>query len=154
EGTPGVPVQTFEAAAATFTGPSDVPVVPAPDPALLQAPAAHGELGSGLLRGKVTSLAPGDELLLVPREWPGAAPTWARRTVVSADPDGGRDTRVRLAAGAGGAGALAEVPAADFRVARWTQSAALWTQKDAEVTALAGDGSELTVNLAGVVRGL
>jgi hypothetical protein len=62
--TPGVPVQTFETAAATFPGLSDVPIELPPGTALLEPVGIPGDsslVGSLLLAGSVTSLKPGDD---------------------------------------------------------------------------------------------
>jgi len=93
---PGVPPQTFEAAAQQFAGPSQLPVTLDPDPALLQNM-------SVLLKGKVTGIRPGERLLLVERDWSVGDDTWSVVTVVSsdqeADPAGGFNTRVVLSTG-------------------------------------------------------
>jgi len=165
--TPGVPVQTFEAAAATFPGVSpttpglsDVAIALEPGPLLLE-PASDGatEVGSVLLKGAVSGLSPGDELLAVGRTWTATEHYWAKLSVVSTatepDPNGGKNTRVVL-----DAAQLSEVQtwmtnaaAADFRLLRAKQTAALWTQTSPAALAHDGD-STLGVLLSAVVRGI
>jgi len=170
---PGVPVQTFEADPATFSGRSDAPIELPPSDALLLAaeaspPAAAGGqpdnslVGSVLLRGNVTSLRAGDELLAIARSWSSSKPGyWAKLSVVSTatepDPNGGKNTRVVLDAAQLDEvkGWMQEAKAADYRLVRATQAAALWTQPAEETVAIKDvTDSELSVPLSAVVRGI
>ena len=156
--TPGVPVQTWEAAAASFSGQSDTPIKLQPIPALLQPMHGGSLVGSVLLHGNVASLKQGDELLAVSRTFPSNENNWAKLIVVSAtpeaDPNGGKNTRVVLdAAEAAETGWLAGAAAADYRLLRWKQTAALWTQTtDASIESVSE--TELDVHLSAAVRGV
>ena len=153
--TPGVPVQTWEAAAASFSGPSDTPVKLQPTPALLQPVSSH--VGSVLLHGTVT-LKQGDQLLAVSRAFPADENNWAKLIVFSAtpeaDPNGGKNTRVVLDAADGEETAwMAAVNAADYRLLRWKQTAALWTQTtDSSIDS--DSETQIDVHLSGAVRGI
>ncbi len=156
--TPGVPVQTWEAAAASFSGPSDTPVALQPTPPLLRPVSGGGSLvGSVLLHGNVT-LEQGDQLLAVSRTFPADEHNWAKLTVVSTapevDPNGGKNTRVVLeATGAGETAWMASAAAADYRLLRWRQTAALWTQTDDDaITSV--DATALQAVLSAAVRGI
>jgi hypothetical protein len=162
--TPGVPTQTFETAAASFAGPSDVPIELPPSTALLQPASSPGDtslVGSVLLRGNVASLKPGDELLAVPRTWSLAAGDdyWAKLSVVStaseADPTGTDNTRVTLDAPQRGEVAdwMTSASVDDYRLVRLSQTAALWTQTDDPAITI-GAESTLTVWLSAAVRGI
>ena len=156
EATPGVPVETFESAAATFDGASDTTIVLEPSPALLR-PGGEG-IGSVLLRGSVAGLKPGDELLLVPRDVSAAEDSWAAVSVLSTasepDPNGGSNTRVALdSPDASAATELAGYTTAGSRLVRWTQTATLWNQtSDPALEDLSG--GELQVRLSTLVRGI
>ena len=99
QATPGVPVQTYEALSAqTFTSPvSNTTVLPQADSSL-----PHIDPGTGaasvLLAGKVSGLAPGEQLLLLHQGWQGADQNWAQATVnmvaPEVDPYGATNTRV------------------------------------------------------------
>jgi len=152
--TPGVPVQTFETAAATFSGLSDVPIELRASPSLLDVPT-----GSVLLAGVVGGLKPGDALVLVPAApWsssPGSV-EWAQVTVVSTsvvpDPNGGRNTRVVL----DGVQPWMRDPgtrAADYRLLRPTQAAALWTQTP-DAALIQVSPTKFDVHLSAAVRGI
>jgi hypothetical protein len=154
--TPGVPVETFEAAAATFQGPSDAGIVLEPSAALLQASGTG--VGSVLLQGSVAGIKAGDELIALPRDVAAAEESWAVVTVAATatetDPNGGSNTRVTLEARDSFAAAeLATYTAAGSRLARWSQTAALWNQtSDAAISDL--PTGELQVRLSAVVRGI
>jgi Baseplate J-like protein len=157
--TPGVAVQTWEAAASTFTRPTDAKVTLAPTPALLAASSSSSVVGSVLLHGTVQGLKAGDELLAVSTSFPTSADSWAKVTVVSTtpepDPNSGTNTRVVLSADEVSATrAWMDVTAAsNCRLLRWRQTAALWTQTgDAAVTE--DSESQLEVRLSAVVRGI
>ena len=153
--TPGVPVQTWEAAAASFSGPSDTPVKLQPTPGLLQPVSSHA--GSVLLHGTVT-LKQGDQLLAVSRAFPADENNWAKLIVFSAtpeaDPNGGKNTRVVLDAAEGEETAwMAGAAAADYRLLRWKQTAALWTQTtDSSIDS--DSETQIDVHLSGAVRGI
>ena len=73
---PGVPAQTFEVdvdsgSAATFTGPSTVPVTLSPDTAFGHPVEGTPSLLSVLLAGRVSGVQTGDRLLLVQSEFAG-----------------------------------------------------------------------------------
>jgi baseplate J-like protein len=157
--TPGVEVQTWEAAASTFTGPTDAKVTLPPATALLKLESGASVVGSVLLRGTVQGLKAGDELLAVSTNFPAYADSWAKVTVVSTtpepDPNGGTNTRVVLSADdASVTRAWMEGTAAsNCRLLRWRQTAALWTQSnDAAVTD--ESSTQLQVWLSAVVRGI
>jgi hypothetical protein len=161
--TPGVPVETFEAAAASFSGLSDVPIGLLPSTGagslLGSAPSGTGSIGSVLIAGHIGSLKPGDELLLASRVWSATSHDWAKVSVVSTtpepDPNGGTNTRVALAAAqpAEVEEWLEEAAAADFRLLRPTQAAALWTQTATDQP-LVETGATLVILLSAVVRGI
>ena len=157
--TPGVSVQTWEAAASTFSGPTDVEVTLPPTSALLVPASGGSVVGSVLLRGTVTSLKAGDELLAVSTSFPAYADSWAKVTVVSTapepDPNGGTNTRVVLGADDATAARswMNGTAASSCRLLRWRQTAALWTQTDD--AALTDDSqTQLEVRLSAVVRGI
>lgn len=93
--TPGVPAQRFEVQGDwTFPGPSDVAVALAPDNDL--ALNAAGGPASVLLAGRVTTVAPGDELLLVARGWSASSDSdwaWVQVAGVAASVDPGTGTQ-------------------------------------------------------------
>ena len=148
--TAGVPVQTFETSAATFPGPSDLPIELASSAALV-GPSG----GSVLLSGTITGLLAGDQLLLVSAaaSQDEAGPSWTDVTVVSTNleqaPGGAQNTRVVLA----GLQGLAGAGVAGFRLLRPAQTAALWTQS-AEVAVGATSSTEVELHLAAVVPGI
>jgi predicted phage baseplate assembly protein len=156
EATPGVPVQTFETAAAAFEGGSDTPVVLDPTPALLRHESAG--VGSVLLRGSIAGLKSGDDLLILPRDITAAESSWASVTVTSttteADPNGGTNTRVMLdSPDLYAAWELGGFTAAEARLVRWAQTATLWNQtSDSALQSLAS--GDLQVRLSTVVRGI
>ena len=82
--TPGVPAQTFEAAAGTFPGASDVLATLPPDPDL---PVTATGPASVLLAGKVTGAKPGDQLLLAEAGWAGNDDNWSLVTVGTVSPE-------------------------------------------------------------------
>ena len=157
--TPGVTVQTWEAAASTFTGPTDVKVTLPPTTALLAAASGASVVGSVLLRGTVSSLKAGDELLAVSKSFPTYADSWAKVTVVSTtpepDPNGGTNTRVVLSADDAGAAHawMNATTASHCRLLRWRQTAALWTQTD-EAAITEDSTTQLEARLSAVVRGV
>jgi hypothetical protein len=106
--TPGVPAQTFEAAAATFPGPSDVSATTLPNPNLdVRTNDSGQDVGpaSVLLAGKVNGVKASDELLLVEKGWAGGNVNWAAVTIAStaAETDlntGAVNTRVQFTSAA------------------------------------------------------
>ena len=157
--TPGVAVQTWEAAASSFAGTTDTKVTLAPTTALLKPASGSSRVGSVLLRGTVQGLKAGDELLAVSADFPTYADSWAQVTVVSTtpepDPNGGTNTRVMLSAGdASAARAWMEATAAsNCRLLRWRQTAALWTQTS-ESAITEDSETQLEVMLSAVARGI
>ncbi|MDH6243224.1 hypothetical protein [Mycobacterium sp. OTB74] len=98
--TPGVTAQTFEAAAATFPGPSDVSATTLPNPNL-DVRANDAGPASVLLAGKVNGVKAGDQLLLVEKGWGGGNDNWAAVTIASTAPEtdlntGAVNTRVKF----------------------------------------------------------
>ncbi len=104
--TPGVPAQTFEAdAAASFTGPSAVPVTLPPDTSLAVNP--DGTPQSVLLAGQPGGVKAGDQLLLVGQGFTGGDDNWSLVTVGTLTPvtdpgTGAVNTVVTFAAGGWG----------------------------------------------------
>ena len=154
--TPGVPVETFEAAAATFAGGSDTAIVLEPSARLLRP--GGSELGSVLLQGSVAGIAAGDDVIVLPRDVTAAESSWVVATVEAtaseSDPNGGSNTRVTLGSDDSfAASTLAGYTAASSRIVRWGRTAALWSQTtDAAISNL--DTGELQVRLSAVVRGI
>ncbi len=154
---PGVPVETFEAAAASFSGASNGPIVLQPTPALLTAPGpGESGIGSVLLRGSVSGLAAGDELVVIPRDATAAAERWAQVTVLASTrepaPSGGTNTRLALTSDEDWW--LGGFAAADARVVRVTRSSPLWTPQGGSDPALSTDKAALRIRLASVERGI
>lgn len=157
--TPGVAVQTWEAGASSFAGATDAAVRLPPRRRLLEPAGTGSTIGSVLLRGTVAGVRPGDELLAISRSFPSSPGSWSRVTVVSTapepDPDGGTNTRVVLGApDAEAAHAWMDgAAAADCRLLRARQTAALWTQTDDAAITAASD-TQLQVLLAAAVRAI
>ena len=169
--TPGVAAQTFEvSAAASFTGPSSVPVTPPPQRALAVDDA--GNPGSVLLSGQVNGVKAGDRLVLVDKDFAGSDDNWSLVTVGTvgpiADPGSGAiNTLVTFSAGGWGPVASPPVPgpgpsaqAADYRLVRPAAATALWSNQaatdknpDQVVIKQAGQNA-LTVHLAAAVRNI
>ena len=168
--TPGVAAQTFEADAASFTGPSSVPVTPGPQTALAVDDA--GNPGSVLLSGQVSGVKPGDRLVLVSKDFTGSDDNWSLVSVGSlapaADPGTGAiNTLVTFSPGGWGPAVSPPAPgpgpsaqAADYRLARPTAAAALWSNQaatennpDQVVITQAGQNT-LIVHLAAAVRNI
>ena len=83
--TPGVPAQTFEAdAAASFTGPSTVPLTLPPDTSLAVNP--DGTPQSVLLAGRPGGIKAGDQLLLAEQGFTGSDDNWSLVTVGALTP--------------------------------------------------------------------
>jgi len=168
--TPGVAAQTFEADAASFTGPSSVPVTPGPQTAL--AVDDTGNPGSVLLSGPVSGVKAGDRLVLTGQDFAGDDDNWSLVTVRSlapaADPGSGAiNTLVTFSAGgwgpavsppASGPGPAAQ--ATNYRLVRPTAAAALWsnqaaTENNASQVVVTPTGQNaLTVHLAVAVRSI
>jgi hypothetical protein len=106
--TPGVPVQTFEATATTFSGPTDVVVTISADPNLeVRSDGSTTDAGpaSVLLAGKVSGISLGDRLLLVAKSWAGNDDDYSVVTVGGLNPEtdpgsGAINTRVAFTAAA------------------------------------------------------
>jgi hypothetical protein len=168
--TPGVAAQTFEADAASFTGPSSVPVTPGPQTALAVDDA--GNPGSVLFSGPVSGVRAGDRLVLVGQDFAGGDDNWSLVTVGSlapaADPGSGAiNTLVTFSAGGWGPATSPAAPgpgpsaqATDYELARPLAAAALWSNQAATennpaqvVIAQAGQDT-LTVHLAAAIRNI
>jgi hypothetical protein len=147
--TPGVPVQTFEAAAASFVGDSDVPLALAPSSTSLLDPSG----ASVLLSGPLTNLKTGDVLLVIPRlPWSlstvNAAVVTVASSAVESEPAGAGNTRVTLDGIPPG---LLGAQASDYRLVRSTQAAPLWSQStDAAMVPVSA--TSLKVHLTAAVR--
>lgn len=154
--TPGVPAQTFEAAAATFAGASNGPIVLPPSTALLSAEDADGNR-SVLLEGRVTGIAQGDRVVLLPRGATDALESWTTAFVVSStkapDPNGGANTRVLLAP-ADDWWWSESAAAAASRLVQLGRSAQPWTPQGSSDPVLSVDGSALRIRLSSVERGI
>ena len=171
--TPGAAAQTFEAdSAASFTGVSSVPATPAPQTALAVDDAGNPQ--SVLVSGRVSSVKPGDRLLLAAKQFAGNDDNWSLVSVdaigPAADPGTGAVTTT-IALSAAGWGP-APVPAAqggaatgpgtsaqctDYRLMRPTAAAALWNNQAAiggGQVVIAPSGSGLTVQLSAAVRAI
>ncbi len=82
--TPGVPSQTFETgAAASFAGPSSVPVTVPPNTDFVTNADGTQSL---LLAGQVKAVKQGDELLLVAKDFAGTDDSWSLITVTAVAP--------------------------------------------------------------------
>jgi hypothetical protein len=151
--TPGVPVQTFEAAAATFTGASSGPIVLPPSTAVVSAPDANGRR-SVLLQGSVSGIKVGETLFVLPWDATSAETNWDEQRVDSVskapDPNGGANTQVLLSQPDGWFWApWADV--SEARLVRVTRSAEFWTPQGTSDPILSenGDGT-LQIRLASV----
>jgi hypothetical protein len=129
----GVPAQAFETdTAATFTGPSSLPVTLPPGPALTVGP--DGEAQSVLLAGPVSGARAGDRLLLADSGFAGQDDNWSLVTVgrITSAPDpatGVANTLVGLSATSRGpAPAPPLLPQASYRLLRPAGAAALWNR--------------------------
>jgi Baseplate J-like protein len=163
--TPGVAAQTFEAsAAASFTGPSSVPVTLPPAPATVTV--TSGDPAAVLLAGPVSGIKAGDQLLLAGSSFAGADDGWSLVTVQALtpqpDPGTGRvNTLIALTSAGWGPAGQASTPdtTAGYRLLRPAATAALWTQTasgpppsgSTGTTPVVG-GSPLHVRLAATVR--
>lgn len=120
---PGKQPQIFELGqAATLTLPAAVPADPPPDGSLVPADGSPG----ALLAGTVTSVKPGDELLVLARSWP-ASGHFALTTAASVqhlkDPRGNLQTLVVFA---DGLPSLSDPQAADYRLLTAPSTAHPW----------------------------
>ncbi len=158
----GVPSQTFEVgAAASFSGPSSVPVTLPPDTALQLS--ADGAAQSVLLAGQVSGVNTGDRLVLADSGFSGQNDNWALVTVGSiasaADPGTGAvNTLITFAASVRGSAPAAPLPAqaTGYRLLRPAAATALWnrgapTSGEAVITQA---GATLTAQLAAAVRAI
>jgi hypothetical protein len=172
---PGTPSQTFEVdRAASFTGPSTLAAALPADTSLQLAD--DGTLPV-LLAGRVTSIKPGDQLLLVANDYAGVNDAWCATTVnaiaATADPvTGAASTLVTLSASTSGwqsYGWLSQLlehssDCGDYRLLRPTGTAALWNPPNpvtkpvptGAVTAESWNASGVTgnANLSVPVRGI
>ena len=90
--TPGVPSQTFETgAAASFAGPSSVPVTIPPSTEFVTNDDGSTSM---LLAGQVKKIKPGDELLLVAKDFAGTDDSWSLITVTAVAPQADPGTGV------------------------------------------------------------
>ncbi|HTW98466.1 MAG TPA: hypothetical protein VMD59_06805, partial [Acidimicrobiales bacterium] len=160
--TPGVAAQVFEvAAAASFSGPSSLPLTLAPGPSLVLG--SGGEPQSVLLGGTVSGTKSGDELVLAASPFSGAGgpAQWAVVTVGSLAPQtdpssGARNTLVSFASGSfdpAASGATGQAPNA-YRLLRASASAPLWNQDLADDPACVITGGSAVVHLAATVRSI
>jgi predicted phage baseplate assembly protein len=163
---PGVPAQTFEAAAASFGGPSSVPVTLPPDPSLQLG--ADGAVPSVLLAGPVSGVRAGDRLVLASTGFSGQNDAWSLVTVGGtaplADPGSGVvSTLVTFSAAARGPAAAGPLPgqATGYRLLRSGAATALWNRGapvsgEAVVTQATGPSGQaaLTVHLAAAIRAI
>lgn len=122
---PGQQPQIFELGAATTINPPDaVAAVPVPDPALVQS---VGGNDSVLIGGTVSTIKPGDDLLVMESGWNASDSNWALGTVVNSGPekapDGTANTRVVFS---GSLGLPAGAGASGYQLLRSTQSAHPW----------------------------
>jgi hypothetical protein len=169
----GVPSQVFEVdQAASFTGPSSVTATLPTDTSLRLAD--DGTLPV-LIAGRVTSIKPGDQLMLATNDFTGTIDSWCAVTATamapSSDPvTGAASTLVTLSAAKSGWQSsgwlrfLAEYRGdwGDYRLLRPTGLAALWDPSNAILPQFAveaarirqGETRSVTVNLSAVVRGI
>ena len=132
--TPGVPSQTFEVdAAASFTGPSNVPVTLPADTTLLVG--ADGTPQSVLLAGPVSGISAGDQLVLADSSFAGKNDNWSLVTVgsitLAADPGTGvLNTLVTFSASARGPAPVPPLPgqSTSYRLLRPAAATALWNR--------------------------
>jgi predicted phage baseplate assembly protein len=171
--TPGVAAQTFEVdAAASFTGPSSVPVTSAPQTDLAVDDAGNPQ--SVLISGQVSSVKAGDRLLLAGKRFAGNDDNWSLVTVDALGPapdpgTGAVSTAIAFTAsgwgpvpaptaqGPAGTAPGASAQATDYRLMRPTAAAALWNNQAAlsggQVVITQSDTS-LTVHLSAAVRAI
>ena len=142
---PGKQPQIFELGAKTLVeSPDVISSDPVPSPLLL------GNGGTSvLLRGVISSIKPGDNLLLLEKGWSGTDKNYAVLTVASTaqekDPRGNVNTRVTFAEAAN---QLLAANASDYRLLKSAQSAHVW-QYTAQ-TVIASNH----VDLERIVRGI
>jgi len=122
---PGQQPQIFELGAAVTINPPDaVAAVLVPDPALVQTFAGNDSV---LVGGTVSTIKPGDELLVMESGWNASDANWALGTVVSAGPEKARNgttnTRVVFS---GLIGLPAGAAASGYQLLKSTQSAHPW----------------------------
>ena len=159
---PGVPSQTFEVdAAASFTGPSSVPVTLAPGTALQVS--ADGTPQSVLLAGRVSGVSVGDQLVLAGSSFAGKDDNWSLVTVGSITPatDPGTGALNMLVAFSASTRGPAPVPplsgqSTSFRLLRPAGAAALWNRGTpiGGQAVVAQAGEALVVQLSAAVRGI
>jgi hypothetical protein len=140
---PGQQPQIFELGQATeVQQPDSIPADPTPSPLLLGSDGA-----SVLLAGVITSVKPGDTLLLIESGWLGTDGNYAVVTVASTlqekDPRGNNNTRIVFDEAPG---QLSTANAADYRLLKSSQSTQLWQYASQEVL------YSNQVDLASIVR--
>ena len=159
--TADVASQAFEVgAAASFTGPSSLPVTLAPGAAL--GVGADGGAQWVLLAGPVSGIGAGDQLLLVDDGYAGRDDNWSLVTVGSVTPapdpaSGVANTLLEFSAGTRGPAPVPPLSAqASYQLLRPSGSAALWNRgtpvSGEPVVAQAGRG--IAVHLSAAVRGI
>ena len=145
---PGKQPQIFEldTQAALLPG-GDVSADPVP------ATSTLGADGSILLKGNISSIKTGDQLLIAERGWNGASKSYAVAYVVSSQPEisprGAKNTRVKFSAPLGLPSGAAE---ADYRVLRSTQTTRLYQQKGSMSSILSSANGKGTAHLDSIVR--
>jgi Baseplate J-like protein len=162
----GVPSQTFEVgAAASFAGPSSLPVALPPGPAL--GVGAGSEAQWVLLGGPVSGVGAGDRLLLAAAGFAGQDDNWSLVTVGSVTPvpdpaTGAANTLIGFSASTRGpASAAPLLPQASYQLLRPSGATALWN-RGAPVggepvvapAVTAQNSTVLAVHLSAAVRGI
>ena len=142
---PGKQPQIFELGAKTLVAPPDaISADPEPNPLLLRDNAT-----SVLLRGVVSTIKPGDNLLLLEKGWSGTDKNFALLTVKNTstekDPRGNPNTRVTFAEAAS---QLLAANASEYRLLKSSQSAHVWQYRAAQVI------QANQVDLERIVRGI
>jgi predicted phage baseplate assembly protein len=168
--TPGAAAQTFEAdSAASFSGTSSVPAIPAAQTALAVDDAGNPQ--SVLVSGQVSSVKPGDRLLLAAKQFAGNDDNWSLVSVdtlgPAADPGTGAATTTIALSAAGWGPVPSPGPAVtgpgtsaqctDYRLMRPTAAATLWNNQAAVSggqVVIAPSGPNLTVQLSAAVRAI
>jgi hypothetical protein len=145
---PGQQPQIFELDADTTVSPLDE--VSADSPPVAEILGADGTV---LLQGTVSSIKPGDRVLLVRKNWNGDDSNYAIVNVAGvkaeADPRGSSNTRVSF----GGPLTLpAGASAADYRLMRSTQSTRLWQYNGSSAALVDNGNGTSTAHLESVVR--
>ena len=169
-----VPSQLFEVSGDhAFTGLSDAVIGLPPDPALFRpaatqagARAAGAAAPRAVLLAGSAAVSPGDQFVLVSRDWDGTTADWAVVSAQSAaaeqDPGGGQHTRLTLSspdwhglAAGDGSGAPA---ASGYRLQRVSSTVSLWSMSadpgGPPPGPAAGTAQTLTVPMASLARSI